>query len=267
VRPRRAGELLDAVLDLVAPARCAGCDAPRTQLCPDCRAFLHSAPGRRVPRQAGRRGLPALPEIHAVADYADPVRGMILHHKERGALRLARPLGEALATAVRTAVSARPGLAETPILLVPVPSAPSAVRARGHDPMRRLAREAARALRAAHIPARVLPALRPVRAVADQAGLGAAERQRNLSGALGSAPRWERALAAGRVVLVDDLVTTGATLAEAARALTAAGADVLAAATIAATTRRPPPRVVTPVRPEQPAAGPERAGPGPAARS
>ncbi|WP_162795637.1 ComF family protein, partial [Nonomuraea lactucae] len=79
-------------------------------------------------------------------------------------------------------------------------------------------------------------ALAPVRRVADQAGLGAAQRTANLASSLGVAGP---ALPARPVVLVDDLVTTGATLAEAARAVRSRGGEVLFAATVAATPRRP----------------------------
>lgn len=178
--------------------------------------------------------------MHSCTGYADPVRGLLLAHKERGALRLAGPLGTVLASAVRSALhAAEPEPAG--VLLVPVPSARHAVRARGHDATLRLARTAARELGRSGLPCRVAPVLRPSRRVADQAGLGAAARRRNLHGAL-TVPLALRPRLAGRqLVLVDDLVTTGASLAEAARALAAAGTPPLAAATVAATARRPAP--------------------------
>jgi predicted amidophosphoribosyltransferase len=239
-RPNRTHSLFDLLL----PTRCAGCGEGRAQLCARCRAALAGA----APGAADPRPRPAgLPPVHAAVPYAGPVRGLLIAHKERGALGLAGPLGGALAAAVRTAVGTPPPGAG-PVLLVPVPSARAAVRARGHDPTLRLARAAARALRRGGLPARALPVLRQVRRVRDQAGLGAAERRRNLHGALGLAPGRAGRLAGRPVVLVDDLLTTGASLADAARALREAGCPARAAATVAATARR---------RPHRPGGGPQ----------
>ncbi|WP_331279941.1 ComF family protein [Streptomyces sp. e14] len=108
------------------------------------------------------------------------------------------------------------------MLLVPVPSARRAVRARGHDPARRIALAAAAGLRRTGTPARVPAVLRQRRAVADQSGLDSRQRLANLAGALEVAPGGVRLLRAGPVVLVDDLMTTGASLTEAARAVRSA---------------------------------------------
>nr|WP_306432916.1 ComF family protein [Streptomyces harenosi] len=116
--------------------------------------------------------------------------------------------------------SGAPG--ERAVLLVPVPSARRAVRARGHDPARRIALAAAGELRRSGAPARMLAALRQRRAVADQSGLGSRQRRDNLAGALAVVPGAARLLrGAAAVVLVDDVMTTGASLAEAARAVRA----------------------------------------------
>ncbi|MFD0151519.1 ComF family protein [Streptomyces sp. NPDC055721] len=204
------------IAGLVLPVACGGCGRPRSVLCPECAAALTGAGPCRVrpaPEPAG------LPVVHAVAPYADSVRDLLLAHKERGALALAGPLGGALADAVTAAAGPATGPGSPPLLLVPVPSSRSSVRARGHDPTRRIALAAAARLRRGGRAARVVPVLRQRRYVADQAGLGARGRLANLSGALEVVAGGARLLEAGRVVLVDDLMTTGASLAEAARAL------------------------------------------------
>ncbi|MFB4423983.1 ComF family protein [Streptomyces sp. QL37] len=201
------------IVGLVLPVACGGCGRPRTELCEECAAGLAAGP-RRVrptPEPAG------LPVVHAAAPYENAVRAMLLAHKERGALGLAGVLGGALAAAVR-AGAGHAGDAG-PLLLVPVPSARRATAGRGHDPARRIAAAAAAELRRGGTRARVSAVLRQRRAVADQAGLGARDRQANLAGALVVADGGGRLLDGGRVVLVDDLLTTGASLVEAARAV------------------------------------------------
>jgi predicted amidophosphoribosyltransferase len=118
-------------------------------------------------------------------------------------------------------------------VLVPVPSARSAVRRRGFDATWAMAAGAARRLRGdGNVRAGRLLVQR--RAIQDQAGLGAAERAANLRGGFRATSSATDAV----VIIVDDVVTTGASLSEAARALRVAGVPVLAAATVAATERR-----------------------------
>lgn len=234
--PWRAGllDLVDAAADLVLPRACAGCGAPGPLLCAGCRLDL-AGPGRLVPA-------PAVPvPVAATAAYDGTARSVLLAHKEHGLLGLAAPLGTALARAV-TRVTGPGG-----VVLVPVPSRPAAVRARGHDATTRLARRAGRELRRAGTASAVRPVLRLARSTADQAGLTAGQRAANQAGAmavsrwpgLGGRPRGEAC-----VVVVDDVVTTGATLAEAVRALRAAGLAPVGAAVVAATVRRSPVRAV-----------------------
>jgi predicted amidophosphoribosyltransferase len=181
------------------------------------------------------------------AAYEGQVRSALLAYKERSRRDLAGPLGVALAAAVCHHVQA-PG---PPVVLVPVPSRRSAARARGGDHMLRLARASVAPLALLGLPVRVVPCLRVGRAVRDSAGLSATGRAANVagafevaSGAFGVVPRGAQRggpIRAGPsrspVVLVDDLVTTGATAVEATRALRAGGVKVAAIAAIAGTLR------------------------------
>jgi predicted amidophosphoribosyltransferase len=250
---------LGPLVDLACPRSCAGCAAVPAQLCPACAGSLTGS-ARLCPPDPAPSGLPP---PWAVAAYEDPVRAAIVAYKERGRVGLARPLGRALAAGVLAAAqgpagggqrAACAGSAQAadmahsgaryavrrgpPLMLVPVPSAPAAVRRRGHDPLRGLVAVAVAELRRRGVPARGVRGLAQARAVADQADLDAAARRDNLSGALVVPPRRRAALAGRHRVVVDDVVTTGATLAEAARALRAAGAVVHGAAVIAATRRK-----------------------------
>jgi predicted amidophosphoribosyltransferase len=231
-----------ALVGLVLPGECAGCarDASSADggalLCAACRLEL-GGPARLVwptPVPSG------LPPPWGVADYDGAARGAILAHKEEGRFGLAGLLGVALSRAVTAgldAASAR-GQRAARVALVPVPSRRTAVRVRGQDATLRLSRRAAAAVRRGGSDVEVLPVVRIVRGMADQAGLDARERAVNLHGALAVPDRFARHLRGRAVIVVDDVITTGASIDETARALRAAGADVMCAAVVAATRRR-----------------------------
>jgi predicted amidophosphoribosyltransferase len=211
------------LLDLVLPRPCL-CGAPLTSheaVCPACRRALTSAPRLTRPHPAP----PGLPPCAIGGYYEGPLKRAVIAYKERGrreyAALLAAPLGAAVAAL--PAVRRAPGR----VLLVPVPSSGAGWRARGFDHVLLLARQVVDRMHRAR-PGPIVgwcPLLEHVRGVGDQAGLGAGARRRNRAFSLRA--REERALAVGArgwvLVLVDDVMTTGATLAEAARALRAAG--------------------------------------------
>jgi predicted amidophosphoribosyltransferase len=220
--------------DLVLPRVCAGCGVPGGALCRRCGALLavpHVAAPRRFP--------PGFPPTVAAGRYAGAVRPAVVAFKERGRAELARPLGTALALAVAAVLrgaDVRPTTA-TPVLLVPVPSSAAALRTRGRDHVRELVARATTELAAAGVAVEEARLLRRTGRVRDSAGLSAAERRANLAGTfrLAAVPP-----AGAAVVLVDDVVTSGATLTVAARVLASglpAGAPPVLAAVVAATPR------------------------------
>jgi predicted amidophosphoribosyltransferase len=222
--------LRDALVDLVLGGRCAGCDRPGVALCPDCRRELAVSTAYRAWPEPVPVGLRV---TTATAEYGGVVRSLILAHKEHARYALARPLGEALAVAIQATLG--PGRAAW---LCPVPSSRSTVRQRGHDPLRRVTAAAARHLRRGGYDVRVADALAVVRRPQDQAGLSAQQRAANLAGAFAARSRWAERLTDQPVIVVDDVLTTGSTLAEACRALASRGIPVLGCAVVAATRRR-----------------------------
>lgn len=176
-------------------------------------------------------------EVHAAGAYEHLLRNLIVAHKDRNRLALTRPLGLVLAAVIGAVLDHR----SERVVLVPVPSTPQAIRRRGQDPMLRVARRAAAELRRAGVcSVSVWTPLSMVRRPIDQAGLARADRFANLDRALTARSGAIQALAGRRlgvVVLVDDVITTGATLREAQRALEQAGVAVDSAACIAATQR------------------------------
>ncbi|MCZ0995098.1 phosphoribosyltransferase family protein [Streptomyces noursei] len=184
--------------------------------------------GRTRCRAGAARPVPAgLPRVWAGAPYADEVRVVLLAHKRARRTAAGRATGAVLAGRCG-------GGGGAALLLVPVPSARESGGGRGHDPVRRIALAASAELRRVGVGARVLAVLRQHRAMIDQAGLDARQRLANVAGALEVPGVAGRLLTGVPVVLVDDLVTTGATLAEAARAVRAVGGWVTGAAVVAA---------------------------------
>ena len=156
--------------------------------------------------------------------YSGPVRSLLLLYKDQRRYALATVLGRALA---RKARRAWPDQAWDAVVYVPSPLRKRMVR--GFEPAGLVAKAAAKWL---GVPCH--RHLKPRRAPRSQKGLTSAERRRNLAGAFSASKKRVEGL---RVLLVDDIRTTGTTLREAARVLARAGAEVHAA-TVAMTLKR-----------------------------
>jgi predicted amidophosphoribosyltransferase len=233
-----------ALAGLVLPPSCAGCDAPDVGLCEPCRGALAQGLWPGGARAVSPSPRPArLPPTWASGPYAGPLAACVTAYKDEGRRDRAGDLAAALATALDAAladcaVAGTLARGDGPVLVVPVPSSRAARRRRGDAPLEHLARLAVRGYRTHEV--LVADALEPRRRVADQAGLGARQRAVNLEWSMRARRAWEPALAGSTCVVVDDVLTTGATLVEAARALRAAGVARVVSATICATQRRHP---------------------------
>ncbi len=204
------GALQDAWAVLF-PVACAGCQAADRSVCAECCAAL--VPNVTLRSVGGLR-------VWTAVLYEGRVRSVILSYKEQGRTDAAAALSRPLATAIAAARGAAPAAA-----LVCVPTSRAAFRRRGYDPVALLLRRAG---------LRTLPVLRSTgRSAPAQKLLGVQERAANRAGAFVA----RRPLTGTPVILVDDVLTTGATLAEASRAVAEAGGVVVGAATLAFTVR------------------------------
>lgn len=221
------------VLDAVMPQDCLLCAAPAggTLLCPTCATELPRMPAPTCPRCAlptsggetcGRclRHPPHFDRLLACFPYAFPIDRMLQQLKYGHQLALARWFGEQL-----TGVA--DGLAFD--VIVPMPLHPRRLRERGFNQALEIARPLAR-----RFSAPLLPDLcRRQRDTTPQEGLSVLQRRRNLRAAFSC----DADLGGQRVLLIDDVVTTGASVGECARTLKLHGADRVMVATIARTMR------------------------------
>ena len=220
VTPRRHN---CAVLDLVLPLECGGCAAPSTRWCEACAREL--AMGPDAPRVVCPRVDPGVP-VFALGRYAGARRQAIVAMKDRGRTDLSAPLARAVALGVHRLLVW--GLLDVPLTIVPAPTRSWAARRRGGDPVSRIAMVAT----GGHPDITVVRALRMKALARDSAGLGSAARERNIAGRVLLTSRCVPA--DGEVLLVDDIVTTGATARESVRVLQTAGARVAAVLALAA---------------------------------
>jgi predicted amidophosphoribosyltransferase len=217
--------LASELVDLAVPRTCGGCGTVGVRWCTDCESALHDVPA--LIRTTVTVGVP----VWTLGRYTGPRRRAVIECKERGRTDLTRPLGRALAHAVLRLRDWGEFDGAGGVALVPAPTTAWAARRRGGDVVSGMCTDAA-AVAAPVCRLTVWPALVSARS-ADSVGLSAAQRAVNVAGSVRLRRRSGRR-PPGPVIVVDDVVTTGATLAESVAVLTAAGATVVAALTVAA---------------------------------
>jgi predicted amidophosphoribosyltransferase len=241
---RWAEGLLGDVADLALSRACVACEAIGSVLCPRCSAALtavrrHEVSARESPDigEAREQGVPlSLPPVIVASNYEGATKRLIIAHKEQGVLGLSPALGAMLAASIVV-------LGEGPFAIVAIPPHRDSVRHRGIDTLEVIAERAAGELRAAGWRARCVPMLRRRIDGGRHVGRSAEERRSAVRGTMAVDGR-----VIGRgahrldhrtdIVVVDDVVTTGATVREAVRTLRRSGIEVAGIAAIAGTKRR-----------------------------
>lgn len=225
----------DVIIGLMAPHRCLGCGREGKLLCASCQPGLRAAlpccyrcgqPDDRARTCEACRRQSSLQQVRAATVYRGLAKDMVWKFK----------FGHAQAAAREMAVLMQPLYAAEPrgsLLIVPVPTATTRVRQRGFDQARLLARALARQL------GQPYAAVLSRQGQAHQVGSGRQQRLRQLAGVF-RVRRMKLVGHAQAILLVDDVVTTGATLEEAAHCLQAAGAKQIRAAVFA---QQPAPQI------------------------
>ena len=202
--------------ELIFPTRCIGCRVLGLSLCVSCRRDWNPHHYQSLIGNIHGHSI----KVTSSVKYSSVAQKVILAAKE-SQIRSADIL---VADAIRHSIEnvLREEFIDS---FIPIPSRKSAVRLRGREFIREMTEIAVKDM---SIP--VAPILRHSRNVRDQSGLNGGQRWNNLEGSLVVE---EKQRSCGRVLLIDDLVTTGATLSEAARALRYAGIEVIGAVTAA----------------------------------
>lgn len=210
------------MLDLILPLECGGCGAPSTRWCDTCDKDLSPSPDQ--PHVVSPRVDPQVP-MFALGRYAGARRQAIVAMKDHGRTDLVAPLARSLAVGIHRLLTW--GMVELPLTIVPAPTRRSAARRRGGDPVARMAAAAV----AGHPGITVVTALRMKALVRDSVGLSRGARERNVAGRVLLTRR--RLPGNEEILVVDDIVTTGATARESVRILQTAGMRVAGVLTLA----------------------------------
>lgn len=225
---QRVRAVTGELIDLILPRTCAGCGVETVSLCGPCLTRLQPAPRTVAPRYG-------LLPVSGAGEYTDTLRSVIVSMKARKRTDVLPVVGILLASAIACALEDA-GYAGGEVVAVPVPTSAAAMRERGRDLVADLTTHACGLLQEEGL-AISAASLLTVVSHRDQVGSGARDRRRNVKGthAPRASARWEPARRSAHVVLIDDVLTTGATLAEAARVLRDNGVDPIACAVLAVT--------------------------------
>jgi predicted amidophosphoribosyltransferase len=204
---------------LLFPTRCFGCRELGYSICSECRQQWN--PHRYQSRVTNLA-------VYSAITYSPVAKNILLAAKEQGVKSADQLVRNAVSVSIHELFKKYPSCA-----LVPIPSSASSNRRRGRDFINEIAISVARDLGVA-----VLPLLEHQRKIRDQSKLNISNRHQNLAMALSIKPQFRGNYSGEKVVILDDLVTTGATIGEANRALTRGGFKVQAAATACVALRR-----------------------------
>lgn len=235
--------LVTDVADLALSRACVACDVIGSILCPTCRASLITVQLHEVRSdepQDWREGIGSgpgefMPPVVVASRYEGAAKRVIIAHKEHGVLGLTPTLGSMLAMSIAV-------LGDGPFAIVAIPPHRDSIRRRGIDTLGAIAERAAGELRAAGWRAQCLPLLQRQADGGRHVGRSAQARRSAVRGTMALDLRVLRrgALGCGErtgIVVVDDVVTTGATVHEAIRTLRRAGFGVAGVAAVSGTQR------------------------------
>jgi ComF family protein len=221
--------LFQELLNALVPSKCELCHRRGWSICGACRQTL-----KVLPRNSIRQFDNHTSDLAGISffDYLPPIPNLMHAFKERGITEIIDHLVDSIdSDRLVSAIEQMRGISfETDLVLVPVPSSLAAFRQRGFSPASKVARSLSKAANSGGLQNRVINLLMRSRSVADQASLDTVGRRKNQQESMVAIHQLT-----GDVLLIDDIVTTGATLSEARRAVNQAGGRVIGFCTLAET--------------------------------
>ena len=214
---------IHSLKELIYPNICLCCGKTGVKICHNCSKYWLANPNKsKVENNC----------LFFVTTYDETTSPIILAAKESGNREAIKLIARSIASSISFAIL-NLGIAQ-PINLVTIPSQLSAIRRRGRDHIKDLVQEVITQLHNQNIDANYLPILKPIKKIKDQSDLNGLQRKENMSQAfiVKSSP-----ISQSAVILIDDLVTTGASIHEGVRALPEAKITVDAVVTACAVGR------------------------------